>query len=348
MNQSRRWVGAIFSFIMAFNVAAQTTGGDESTVTCPNAGVFGPNLIQNVCWSCVFPIRVAGVPISGSSGANRVPENAVNRSFCTCEDGLGIPHPGVVTSFWEPSHLVEFERTPGCLSALNGVTLPFDKTNRGTTGHDIASKGNQTEPGYRHYHLYAFPIMLMIDMFVPKMCNADGYQDIDIMFLSEVDPTWNNDELAFFAYFENALVASPAAAAACIPDAVAANTGHPIQSLWWCAGSWGQTYPLAGHINGRDGILTQTSVYAARMLTALHRRGFLRGTVGSEALCGGPIMVRIPKNQYRFSLFWPRPETDDNHGYGESVLLWGMNRVIPAVGEDPVYIIWRWLDCCNI
>ena len=327
---------------------ASVSMAEDASVTCPDAGVFGPNLLQNVCWSCVLPIRVAGVPISGSSNKDRVPEDSVDRSFCMCEDGLGVPHPGVVTSFWEPSHLIEYERTPGCLSALNGVELPFDKTNRGSTGHDDAAKGNNVKPAYRHYHLYAFPVMLMIDMFVPKMCNADGYRDIDIMFLSEVDPTWNNDDLAFFAYFENALLATPLATAACIPDAAAANIGHPMQPLWWCAGSWGQTYPLSGNTNGHDGVIHQSSLFTARTLTSLHRRGFLRNTVGEDALCGGQIMVRIPKNQYRFSMFWPRPETSDNHGYGESVLFWGLNRIIPSIGEDPVYIVWRWLDCCNI
>ncbi|MDQ9723396.1 TraU family protein [Acinetobacter baumannii] len=57
--------------------------------------------------------------------------------------------------------------------------------------------------------------------------------------------------------------------------------------------------------------------------------------------------MTLPKNQYRFSLFYPSPETTNNHALGESELLWGMARTIPSVGEDPVYVIWRWLDCCN-
>ena len=43
---------------------------------------------------------------------------------------------------------------------------------------------------------------------------------------------------------------------------------------------------------------------------------------------------------YCFSLLWPVPETDSNHPFGQSDLIWG------ASGHG-VYIIWRWLDCCN-
>lgn len=48
-----------------------------------------------------------------------------------------------------------------------------------------------------HYHYYAFPLLIMLDLFIKQTCNADGYMDLDIMYMSELDPTWNNDELAF-------------------------------------------------------------------------------------------------------------------------------------------------------
>lgn len=37
----------------------------------------------------------------------------------------------------------------------------------------------------------------MLDLFMDGNCNADGYMDFDLMYLSELDPTWLNDELAF-------------------------------------------------------------------------------------------------------------------------------------------------------
>ena len=314
---------------------------------CPDANLMSGKLITNVCWTCVFPIKIAGVKISGSAGNSPEPSGSTNQRFCMCHDPAGMPQPGVVTQLWEPSHVMEFQRTPGCMPTLAGNRLPFDKTNRGTSGTDDAAEKNHSRMGYRHYHMYAFPIMLMIDIYVPKRCNAGGFADLDLMFVSEVDPTWNRDELSFFVHFENALVANPVATAACIPDAVASNVDRPIDMLWWCAGSWGNLYPLTGNVVGFEGTLTQTSKQLARSLTALHRRGMLYGTVGDKNLCGGTITPRLPKTQYRVTMFWPVPETSDSHVLGESAIKWGLNRMIPSIGEDPVYILWRWMDCCN-
>lgn len=349
----KKTVSLVLSLVLSVSVAQAQTAGeagdtDKGDITCPDAKLLTGKMISDICWKCVMPIRVAGVSISGSTGKDHVPSGASKKQFCMCSDGTGLMRPGITTSFWEPSYVIEEERTPGCMSALAGLRLPFNKTNRGRTGHDNAQDHRNVDSGYRHYHFYAFPIMIMIDMFVPKMCNAGGYHDFDIMFMSEVDPTWNHDELSFFAHFENALVANPVATTACIADAVSSNIERPIDSLWWCAGSWGALYPLVGHIYGSDGTLLQSSKQSARAIAALHRRGFLYGTVGDDNLCGGNITPRIPKTQYRFTMFFPKPETDDSHVLGESPLIWGLNRLIPAVGEDPVYIVWRWLDCCNI
>ena len=327
---------------------AQTNDDIAESVdtTCPNSMLISGKMLTDICWKCVFPIRISGVNISGSVNADNRPSGASDRKLCICTDGLGVPHPGVVTSFWQPAYVFEFMRTPGCLSSLNGVTLPLNQANRGTTGHDNAN-GVDGTPGFRHYHMYAFPIMIMLDIFVPKRCNPGGYHDFVLLFLSEVDPTWNHDDLAFFANFENALVASPLAAAACVPDAVAANVGKPISTLWWCAVSWGPMYPLSGHMNGFDGGILQSSRMNARALTVLHRRGILWGTMGDDNLCDSSVATVIPKQQYRFTMFFPKPETQDSHVFGESPLLWGMNRIIPSIGEDQVYIVWRWIDCCN-
>ncbi len=41
---------------------------------CQNAHVIGPKLITDICWQCLFPIRLAGITISGPGG--RAPEDA--------------------------------------------------------------------------------------------------------------------------------------------------------------------------------------------------------------------------------------------------------------------------------
>lgn len=331
--------------VLAAPAVAEDVNGVEGDVGCINANIIGGALITDVCWDCVFPIKVAGIPISGSKFRDRVPDNAATRPFCMCFDNQGVPKPGVQTSFWQPNRLVEFQRVPGCSSVLNGIRFPFNRLNQGTDGHHEERRDNSST--FRHYHYYAFPVMLMLDIFVPTHCNPGAFHDLDVMYLSEVDPTWNNDEIAFFTHPENALLANALAAPACIPDAVTSTAGRPLETLWWCAGSWGMLYPLAGHVVGFDGTLRTTSKLAARTLAQLHRRGIEWGTVGNERMCGGEIMPTLPKYQYRFTLFYPTPETDDSHALGAMVETWGIGRTIPAVGEDPVYIVWRWLDCCN-
>lgn len=138
---------------------------------------------------------------------------------------------------------------------------------------------------FMHYHYYAFPLLAMLDLFIKQTCNADGYMDLDIMYMSELDPTWNNDELAFFTNPEAAAVANPIAAAACTTDAVSSTTGKPLKQLFWCAGSWGTLYPFSGNQNGGKGVIRDSSLLSARVLAALHRRSLAWKTMGSDAMC---------------------------------------------------------------
>ncbi len=66
-----------------------------------------------------------------------------------------------------------------------------------------------------------------------------------------------------------------------------------------------------------------------------------------KAMCEGKIHPTLPKQQYKFTSVYPRPETKSAHVMGESTMKWGLARKVPAVGEDLVYMIWRWNDCCN-
>ncbi len=64
-----------------------------------------------------------------------------------------------------------------------------------------------------HYHYYAFPLLVMLDLFIKQTCNADGYMDLDIMYMSELDPT-RTMMSSLFTNPEAAAVANPIAAAA--------------------------------------------------------------------------------------------------------------------------------------
>jgi conjugal transfer pilus assembly protein TraU len=88
---------------------------------CPDAELFSGKLITDICWGCLFPIRIAGLSIGGGER----PPGASNRVLCACNDALGVPHPGFVVSLWEPARIVELTRNPACAPALGGIRLPL-------------------------------------------------------------------------------------------------------------------------------------------------------------------------------------------------------------------------------
>jgi len=322
---------SLASFVVA---PSNATAGE----VCEDAGILDASLITDVCWDCMFPLKIAGVTLASGDMPN--PPDASSDTICVC-DTDGLPAPGVVMSMWEPARLIEFPRQAGCSSVLGGIKMGFDPMFMGGQ-HEDEEEGQS----FYHYHYYSFPLFVILQLFSPSSCH-DGFLDLDMMYLSEIDPTWNNTALAYYTAPESAMVANPIAATACMADAVAATTGYPIDSLFWCAGSWGSIYPLAGFQNGFGGVVKDSSLLATRVLAALHRKGFARQTMGSKAQCKPVINPIIPKSQYKFSMMYPRPETDRAHVIGESTLRWGQNRTIPGVAHTPVYLLWRLNDCCN-
>jgi conjugal transfer pilus assembly protein TraU len=191
-----------------------------------------------------------------------------------------------------------------------------------------------------------------MDLFVQNNCNAGGFRNMDMMYMSELDPTWNVDELAFFLNPEAVVFANPLAVAACTVDCAVSTTSQPMTSLWWCAGCWGNLYPFVGNIVSDGSPARDSSLLTARVLAALHRRGLAHKTYGNDALCSGTIYPMIPKQQYKLSMLFPIAEANSENGQncchyiGESTFKWGEWRNIPGTGEDFVYLIWRYTDCC--
>ncbi|MBX2808182.1 MAG: TraU family protein [Cellvibrionaceae bacterium] len=308
---------------------------------CINANIISGKLLTKFCWDCLLPIHVSGVTIKQGG---YVPSDAVDNPLCICYDDLGVPEPGFTNSMWMPARLVELQRVPGCSSVFNGMRFPFDRLKMGSI-----SRGNKTsrELTYLHYHYYAFPVLTILSLMSNRGCIGDGWQDLDLMYMSEVDPTWNNSILAFFTHPEAAAVANPIAVAACAADATAAAVQKPLNNLFWCAGSWGMVYPTAGYTYGEDETVRKSSLLKIKAQAALHRRGLAHKTSGRAAMCKSQVDSTMDKDMYAYTLIHPLPETEKKHVLGEPTLTWGAGRTIPAVGEDLVYVIWRWSDCCS-
>lgn len=315
--------------------------------TCENGDVLSGKLISDVCWNCIFPIRVVGFDISGDGGY--VPDDAASGGLCVCDGPGGVPSPGFTVGMWQPAYLIETTRTPGCAMSLNGTDLGFDKTALGTSGSGSGGDdAAESDTHFKHYHFYRFPLLAIMDMLTNFPCAYDGATTFDVVGMSEIsDPIWYSDNLAFFANPEVAVVANPIAQMACIADSASVNAGAmPISSLFWCAGSWGSIYPFSGNEDSKHGIIHTMSNQGVKLLATNHRRGFMWGTVGNGALCGGEIKPVFPKQQYKLNMFYPRPETSKSHFIGASELRWGFAKYVPMSGEDQIVIASRWSDCC--
>ncbi|WP_267122723.1 TraU family protein [Xanthomonas sacchari] len=156
----------ILSLLLYVGVASAATADEGlSGTTCPDSGFLGAGFFSNVCWTCIFPIRVAGIPIGPQSGAaafpdagktggiqlpdifgrgtsNRVPDGAAG-PICVCPGRtFGIPSPGITWGWWEPGDFIEVVRTPWCSPVLGGKTLMDD---HGAIGGD--DDGNEQTAG---------------------------------------------------------------------------------------------------------------------------------------------------------------------------------------------------------
>lgn len=331
-----------------------TPSGDSEVDNKQNAGCTNSRLLEkmisNTCWTCIFPIISLGMPWgAGSSGA---PDDRYKSIACLCKDRNGVPFFGWTFGMWQPVKVIELVRKPGCLAFMNGIEADFS-TKLGWGSYDMdsadANEGNSgvRRHSYANYHMYAYPLLLIMNMWDQTSCLKDKYNDLDILYMSEVDPTWNVDAIGFFMMPEVLLFSNPVAITACSADAISTSLfKKPLSSLFWCAGSWGLMYPMSGNVNYTSGEVMASSLFVARVLFVWHRRGLLRTTYGKSAMCKGEFTTHVPKKQYKITMLYPVPETTSAHVIGESTIKWGAGRAIPVTGEDFVYLIWTWNDCC--
>jgi conjugal transfer pilus assembly protein TraU len=131
--------------------------------------------------------------------------------------------------------------------------------------------GKPGEKSYYNIHYLSFPVFAVLGIIAGMSHCTDYVQDIDLLWFSEIDPTWNDDELSLYVNPEASLFANPVAQAICPVDCIAASSGFPLNSLFWCAGCWGSIYPLTGNSGVTGSPVRQTSLLAGRLLAKLAR-----------------------------------------------------------------------------
>ena len=276
-----------------------------------------------------------------------VPADAYTKPLCSCREGK-IDKPGLSESLWEPARLVEATFMAGCMPALGGAVTGLGPGGNGVSSHSGTVRFDG-EHDYRNVHMYAFPLLRILNMSTSAVCVKDGYQDISLMELSELNPFYKDSSLSMVATPEAVIVSAMSVLApiACLAETPKTMTNNsPIESLWWCAGNWGIYYPLVGTVNG-DNSFRATSLEATRILALMHRSGREFNTVGKANMCSAGVSEKLPKQQWKMQQYFPVPE-NGSHVIGYPTILWDHAKHYPGIkGQTDGYVLFRWNDCCN-
>jgi conjugal transfer pilus assembly protein TraU len=301
------------------------------------------NPLTDVNWSDVFPIRLMGMIISPSG-----PEKTtiIRSPFCSCKDG-GRTRFGVVSGFWEPVRLVDVVKDAYCMAGM-GFSLQGGKQNIKGGGGSFhgATKNREDDSYFAQSHVYVFLPFYVLNLLSDFTCASKG--DFSVLWLSEFDPTWNDGLLQSMLEPEALLFSNPAAALSCMAESVTSTVGWPIDSLFWCQGSWGGTYPLTGGSSRVDPARVESSAQVAgKVLYKMHRTLQLMQTAGESALCGPHVMPVWRKSQYKMQIVRP-VKGGQSTTIGRPSIIWGngKNTVVPGKGDNFTYLLWRNRDCC--
>lgn len=320
-------------------VSAASHSLDSSDVQ-PCTGQY-PNLMSDVCWDCMFPIKIGAFTLSTANQKDN--DDPAPPMYCTCP----APPPvfyryGVGVSFWEPARMAEVVRTPMCSPTLGGERLGSITAPAGTH----SQYGEDPTSSYYHVHWFTYPILSWLGMgFTSAICSEGD--TFDVMYMTEMDPFWDSDDSSYLLNAEAALFTSPIVQASCAADSVKASlTFFGIDAMFWCAGSQGSVYPLSGtqsnHTGGVDASLNMVHRFTFKM----HREMLGQDTSTAGAICGAMPQPLLRKTQYKQQMIFPIPQSQVGLGYGVPSTIWGAGKEFPYKGEDFAYLIWRKRLCC--
>jgi conjugal transfer pilus assembly protein TraU len=252
--------------------------------------------------------------------------------------------------FWEPVRLADVSMKPWCFVNLGGMKIDpgFDIGFKTMAGPSAVGGATQYHSQW-HIHWYAYPLIYWMELVADFLCLEAG--SVDILYVSEIDPLWQDSELTAIINPESVLFANPLALAACAADCVAATSKLPSDDLFWCAGCQGTMYPLNGNVSATIGHVQASRLALSRFSYKLHRQLVAWGTMGSKGLCGKYLMPVMRKQQYRFQATNPNPQTKGRYAcapIGASTTFMSAGQVYPGIGEDMGYLVWRKRNCCAL
>lgn len=295
------------------------------------------NPITDIQWSCMFPITIGSMEIVGSDLADtKNPSSPI----CLCPK-FGIPTPGIVGGYWEPARMVDVSGEPYCFVNMGGleIDMGFERSQGGRP----KSASSKISTWYAHYYIY--PILSMLELFTDFICMQET--NFDPLWITELDPSGNDDELAQILHPESFLYNNIAAQGACAGDCASSSAqGKPMDMLHWCAGCQGSMYPMNSNVNAHIGGIQASLNVAEKITYKMHRQGMAHQTSSDNVkeICTKKLAPMIKKSHYRYQLV--NPDVGPCAPFGKTTTAFEANKETPIVGEDFGYLLWRKTSCC--
>jgi len=319
-----------FAFSWSSVSNAATT---SASVECEGRFV---NPITDVCWECIFPVTIGNVPVAKGRQPDKK-KHGKPIQFCP----MGIFYRvGLAIGYWEPMALTDVTRSPYCMVNLGGFNINVGNVGTGTGGQE-----NRANPGaFYHVHWYKYPLTYWLNIITSMGCLQGG--DMDIGYLSELDPMWDSSSLSMIIQPEAILFGNVIAQAACAADAAASLVHMPLDPLFWCAGSQGSMYPFNGWVSNEFSPMQTSLLLSERMAFKLHRQGMIMNSVGADtAVCFEYPSPIIPKSRWRYHLVNKYPDAGQCHPLGRSVTRWETGKNMPNDRRNFGYLFWRKRNC---
>ena len=141
---------------------------------------------------------------------------------------------GISTSFWEPARIIETVKDAWCFNLISADLSNGD----GFLGGDTDDPTDASKSMFSQAHYYMLNVWSLLDLFLDLPCLENT--GFDVGYITEIDPLWNDDLLAFLLNPEALLFGNPVLQFSCIADSVAVNAGSPSTPF---SGAWGRGDP---------------------------------------------------------------------------------------------------------
>jgi conjugal transfer pilus assembly protein TraU len=310
---------------------------DAQSVACQSAFI---NPLTDICWNCILPITLGSVPLTPSRYPD-TPNPTLPLSFCGRPPLLVLPSLNI--GYWSPSTLVDVTRVPWCMVSM-GLHLPGPQQQQIGGGWRTPADGQSG--GFYHAHWYKYPLLYWLQLLTSVACHSSVA--FDLAYMTELDPLWDDDQLAMALNPEALLFGQPAAQLACAAEATktATNQALPMDNLFWCLGSQGSVYPLTGHLGYRDTPLQAATLIMERLNYKMHRQGLVLESSGKAgAICRDHVALMLPKSRYRYQLSRMLPEASRCHPYTTTTSLWEQGHASPQRGDDYGFVQFQKRNC---